>query len=113
MTDKGVNQLRSQDTEELRELTGFREDSIVDVPADLLRRDSRTISMDETVAYTDDDSWSDKMSYTVTQQCECSFLMGEIGANDTQFSFAVKKELPYAKAMKELNSVKVEESMKE
>jgi len=114
MTDKGVNQLPSQDIEELRELTGFRDDNIVEAPIELLRRDSTTISMDEaTAAYIEDDSWSDKMSYTMTQQRECSFLIGEMGADDTQFSFAVKKELAYAKARKSLNSVKVEDSMKE
>lgn len=114
MTDKGVNQLPSQDIEELRELTGFRDDSIVEAPIDLLRRDRSTISMDEaTAAYTEDGGWSDKMSYFITQQRECSFSIEEMGADDTQFSFALKKEIAYAKALKSLNSVKVEESMKE
>ena len=113
MSNKSINSLPSTDIEELRELTGFRDESIVDVPIDLLRRDSSTISMDEaTAAYIDDDSWSDKMSYTMTQQRECSFLIEEMGADNTQFSFAVKKELAYAKAMKSLNSVEVEDSMK-
>ena len=63
--------------------------------------------------YTEDDNWSDKMSYMITHERECSFSIGEMGSDEAQFSFAVKKELPYAKAMKELNALKVEESMKE
>jgi hypothetical protein len=99
MSNKSINSLPSTDTKELLELTGLRDDNIVVAPIDMLRRDSSTISMDEaTAACTEDDSWSDKMSYNMTQQRECSFLIGEMGADDTQFSFAVKNELAYAKA---------------
>jgi hypothetical protein len=115
MSNKSINSLPSTDIEELRELTGFRDESIVEAPVNLLRRDSSTISLvDATAAYTDDDSWSDKMSYMMTYERESAFFLGgELGSSDAQFSFAVKKELPYAKARRELNSVKVEESMKE
>ena len=114
MNDKHINSLPSSDIEEIRELTGFQEDSIVEAPIDLLRRDSNTVSMvEETVAYMKDDSWSDKLSYMITHERECFFSIGEMGSDEAQFSFAIKKELPFAKAMKELNAVKVEESMKE
>ena len=115
LSEKAINSLPSTDIEEIKDLTGFRVDGILEAPVDLLRRDSSTISLvGVTAAYTDDDSWSTKMSYMMTYERESSFfLREELGTDDAQFSFAVKKELPYAKARRELNSVKVEESMKE
>ena len=75
----------------------------------------RTLAKTETAAVLEVVDYSDifdKMSFTTTQRRESVFWLNDVvTGEDSQFSFAVKKEVPYSKALLQFDSEKVEQSM--
>lgn len=120
IVSKKLDALESSAFDELRELTGYRDDLQFDTPIDLLSRDSRTISIEphddgsamlpEHVESTIDLDGDD--AYYLTQQSNSCFWLQHDTSEPQFYSFAVKKEIPFSKAHSAFDSDKVKECMK-
>jgi hypothetical protein len=102
--------------DELRELTGYKDDLPLDTPIDLLSRDLRTISLEPKAAALSEESESsenleDNVAFYLTQQAESCFWLQQDESKSQFYSFAVKKEVPFSKARFKFNTANVSKCM--
>jgi len=119
---KKLDALRSVEFDELRDLTGYRDDLQFDTSIDLLSRDSRTISIGprennlpehiDSANDLDDVDEDGDDAYYLTQQSNSCFWLQHDTSEPQFYSFAVKKEIPFSKAHSVYDSKNVDECMK-
>lgn len=117
--EKGKLVMSSDVEEDFNMHTGYKEDLLIDTPIDLLRRDSRTIGISGIPPRTQDSYTVKDSASTVYGNEEVVFLTTLIAKGEKKEEtwlesscFVVKKELPYARAMKTFEQSATQEAMR-